>query len=59
MANINSWLSSQKTQYVRLWRIMKKPSMDEFKLIAKVSAVGVLVLGFLGFSISLVISFLK
>ncbi len=59
MVKIKNWLSSQWTQYVRLWRIMKKPSMSEFKMIAKVSAVGVLLLGFLGFSINLIINLIK
>lgn len=59
MANIKSWASSQKTQYVRLWRTMKKPTMEEFKTVAKVSAVGVLALGFVGFTISLLINLIK
>lgn len=59
MANVKNWFKSQWTQYVRLWRIMKKPSLEEFKTISKVSAIGVLILGFIGFSINLLISFIK
>jgi protein translocase SEC61 complex gamma subunit len=59
MVNLKTWISSQKSQYVRLWRIMKKPSMEEFKMISKVSVVGILLLGFLGFSISLIINLIK
>jgi protein translocase SEC61 complex gamma subunit len=44
---------------MRLWRIMRKPSMEEFKLTAKVSAVGLLILGFIGFAISLIIKLIK
>jgi protein translocase SEC61 complex gamma subunit len=59
MVKIKHWLSSQKSQYIRLWRIMKKPSMDEFKMISKVSAIGVLLLGLLGFIINLMVSLVK
>jgi len=37
----------------RVWMILKKPTKDEFLKIAKVSAVGILILGLLGFVISL------
>lgn len=59
MIKLKKWVESQSNQYLRLWRIMKKPSMDEFKMIAKVSAVGILLLGFLGFLINLIMSFIK
>jgi protein transport protein SEC61 subunit gamma and related proteins len=59
MVKIKNWLNSQWHQYVRLWRIMKKPSMQEFKMIAKVSAVGVLLLGMIGFLINLVMTLIK
>jgi protein transport protein SEC61 subunit gamma-like protein len=56
---IKAWLSGQITQYIRLWRIMKKPSMEEFKIITKVSAIGILILGLVGFVINLVITLIK
>lgn len=59
MVRIRTWLNSQWSQYVRLWRIMKKPSMEEFKMISKVSAVGVLLLGLIGFLINLIMGFVK
>ena len=59
MVKIKTWMLSQWGQYVRLWRIMKKPSMDEFKMIAKVSAVGVLLLGLIGFLINLIMTLIK
>jgi protein transport protein SEC61 subunit gamma and related proteins len=59
MVKLKTWFNSQKSQYVRLWRIMKKPSMDEFKMIAKVSAVGVLLLGLIGFLINLIMTLIK
>ena len=59
MKKINLWIESQFNQYKRLWRIMKKPSMTEFKLISKVSGIGVLLLGLIGFSINILINFIK
>jgi protein transport protein SEC61 subunit gamma-like protein len=36
----------------RVWMILKKPTKEEFLKVAKVAAVGILILGFLGFVIS-------
>ncbi|MGC9309141.1 MAG: protein translocase SEC61 complex subunit gamma [Candidatus Nanoarchaeia archaeon] len=52
MKNIPQWLSSQYHRYLRVWKLMKKPSMQEFKLISKVTAVGLIVIGAIGFLIS-------
>lgn len=56
---ISLFFKNQKEQYLRLWRVMKKPSVEELKLITKVSAIGVLVLGAIGFFINLLFIFLK
>ena len=45
-------MSNSLQKYVRVWRLLKKPSMTEFKTIAKVSALGLLVIGAIGFVIS-------
>jgi protein translocase SEC61 complex gamma subunit len=45
-------LSSQYNKYLRVWRLLKKPSMSEFKTISKVSAIGILIIGAVGFAIS-------
>ncbi|MFH0712121.1 MAG: protein translocase SEC61 complex subunit gamma [archaeon] len=45
-------LSPQYHKYLRVWRLLKKPTMSEFKTISKVSAIGLLVIGALGFTIS-------
>lgn len=37
----------------RVWYALKKPSKKEFSHVAKVSAVGILLLGFIGFGIAL------
>ncbi len=39
-------------QSKRVWHVLKKPSGLEFKTIAKVSAIGILVIGAIGFIIS-------
>jgi len=46
-------LKSFTTQSLRVWRILRKPSANEFKLISKVSAIGILALGLVGFIISI------
>ena len=37
----------------RVWHVLKKPTKKEFETIAKVSALGILALGVLGFIISM------
>ncbi|VVB83656.1 Protein translocase subunit SecE [uncultured archaeon] len=39
----------------RVWMVLRKPTREEFLKIAKVSAVGILIIGILGFLISIVI----
>ncbi len=38
----------------RVWLVLKKPTKKEFQQVAKVSALGILVLGFFGFLISMI-----
>jgi len=38
----------------RVWHVLKKPTKKEFETIAKVSALGILALGILGFLISII-----
>jgi len=40
------------TKCKRVWIVMKKPSRKEFEMIAKVSAIGILIAGLFGFLIS-------
>jgi len=47
-------LKSFLVKCIRVWHVLKKPSKHEFQIIAKVSAIGILLLGVLGFAISLV-----
>jgi len=44
-------------QSKRVWHILRKPSMEEFKSIAKISALGILAIGAIGFVISDIIKF--
>lgn len=37
----------------RVWHVLKKPSRKEYETIAKVSAIGIAILGILGFLISI------
>jgi protein transport protein SEC61 subunit gamma-like protein len=38
----------------RVWMVLKKPSREEFLKVAKVSAAGILIIGILGFLISII-----
>jgi protein transport protein SEC61 subunit gamma and related proteins len=38
----------------RVWMVLKKPTHEEFLKVAKVSAAGILVIGLIGFIVSLI-----
>jgi len=42
---------------LRVWRILKKPSKEEFSMVAKVSAIGILAIGLMGFIIAILMGF--
>ena len=46
-------------QCVRVWKLLKKPSKTEFTTVAKVSALGLGLIGLLGFIIAIIMGFLK
>ncbi len=47
-------------QCTRVWHLLRKPTNEEFKTVAKVSALGILAIGAVGFVIADVIKlFLK
>ena len=52
---ITQKLKSFTAQSLRVWRILKKPSAYEFKTVAKVSALGILAMGLIGFIFSIII----
>lgn len=45
-------LKSFTAQCARVWHVLRKPTMFEFKTVAKVSAIGILIVGAAGFLIS-------
>jgi len=41
----------------RVWMVLKKPTKEELTKVAQISALGILVVGFLGFIISIIMGF--
>ncbi len=41
---------------VRVWQVLKKPTKEEFKGTAKISAISILILGIVGFIVSLIVT---
>ena len=54
MNNLKDFLEKCK----RVWKVTRKPSMNEFKIISKVSAIGILIIGLIGFLVSLLMIFI-
>ena len=52
MFNIKSFFS----QCVRVWKILRKPDMYEYKTTTKVSAIGLIAIGLIGFVISVMMN---
>ncbi len=50
------WIKSKSffIKCKRVWHTLKKPSKKEFEMVAKVSAIGILALGAIGFLISMI-----
>lgn len=51
------WILKSKEFFMkcnRVWTVMRKPTKEEFKVIAQASGLGLLVIGLLGFIISLI-----
>ncbi len=44
-------------QCVRVWHLLRKPSLEEWKAISKVSAIGLGAIGLLGFLITVIMTF--
>ena len=45
-------INSFYLQCMRVWHLLRKPTNDEFKAVAKISALGILAMGAVGFLIS-------
>jgi protein transport protein SEC61 subunit gamma-like protein len=52
MAWIKEKLTSFYLQCVRVWHLLRKPTNEEFKAVAKVSALGILAIGAVGFIVA-------
>jgi protein translocase SEC61 complex gamma subunit len=55
--NIITKLKSFTAKSKRVWHALKKPSKKEFEMVAKISAIGIAILGLFGFLISVVMKF--
>jgi len=48
-------IKSEFFKYARVWNLLRKPTMKEFKMVASISAIGLLAIGAIGFLISILI----
>jgi len=55
----NIWINTKSflMKCKRVWYILRKPTRKEFESVAKVSAIGILVIGAVGFILSIIMSF--
>lgn len=44
-------------QSKRVWKLLKRPTREEFLTISKVSAIGLCLIGVLGFAINLIMTY--
>ncbi len=52
-------LKLKLNEYKRVFKITKKPSMEEFKTISKVAGIGTIIIGMIGFIIYMVIQYFR
>jgi protein transport protein SEC61 subunit gamma and related proteins len=55
--DIKSWPQRIKAYSLECWRVLRitqKPGNEEFKTIVKVSGLGMLIIGFIGFLITMI-----
>ena len=50
-------IKSFSKQCLRVWHLLKRPGKEEYLTVAKISALGIGIIGLLGFAISLVMQF--
>jgi protein transport protein SEC61 subunit gamma-like protein len=56
MAKLSEKIKEFYFKCKRVWKALKKPTKEEFRTIAKISAIGILIIGLFGFLISLLIN---
>lgn len=49
-------ISSFFGQCVRVWHLLRKPTSEEFKAVSKISAIGLGIIGLLGFVITIIMT---
>lgn len=54
---IKEKIGSFIAQCVRVWQLLRKPTSEEFKTVSKVSAIGLGLIGLLGFIIAVIMAF--
>jgi len=54
---VSQKIKSFIAQSVRVWHLLRKPSMDEFKNVSLVAAIGLGVIGLIGFLLAITMSF--
>lgn len=52
-------LKTTLKEYKRVFNITKKPTYDELKTIIKVTGLGILAIGLIGFTIFMILSYIK
>jgi len=55
---IKNWISTNYQKYKRVWRLLRKPTIKEIKMTSKVTALGLVLIGAIGFIISVLIKLL-
>lgn len=53
------WFASKGSQYARVWRLLRKPTLSEFLTISKVSVVGIMIIGAIGFFVSVAMTLVE
>jgi len=56
MAELLNDLKSFFFKSKRVWFVLKKPTREEFAQVTKISAIGILIVGVLGFAISILMN---
>jgi protein transport protein SEC61 subunit gamma-like protein len=56
MAKLTEATKSFFVRCKRVWQVMRKPTKKEYQQVAKISAIGIVILGLIGFLISLLIN---
>ena len=56
---MNEFVNNTKSFFVkcrRVWQVLKKPTTNEFWTVTKISAIGILIIGAVGFAISIAVN---